>query len=426
MTSANTFIYADLNEDGSLDVYGEIKGKADGGFEIDGRTTIGGVNPGTVRIMGAYDSSAALYADVSEGFIHTDAATNLPLYGGVLTDPENQLYRGLLSGDGFIVDISGRGHLFVWVDNELTDTLPGDFVDVGEVRGPRGLDGPQGPIGPIGPTGMTGTRGHTGHTGPIGTGPTGETGQTGQTGERGHTGFTGEKGQSGEKGETGPTGQKGDTGEKGVMGEQGHTGVTGMQGPQGIEGLQGLMGPTGMLDGTIRESLLPLNEEINIGSETQQINKLYVKDIISSGNATLTLSGGIVNLPAGSTIDGVPLNNVSFSEPVDLPEGSTINGVLINSGSGTFDLSGPIDLAPGTTIDGLPIGSLRIQGYLNSIEELPQDSQFLPDGLMYFVKSDIYMWNSNDWVNLGPNRGHTGTTGRTGQTGHTGYTDQLE
>ena len=156
MTSSNTFKQvvvqrdpsgnAILGEDGQpiIEEVAAIKGKPGGGFEIDSRTTIGGVNPGTIRIFGAYDSSFALHADVSEGFIHTDALTEVRMYGGILSDVSQGVYRGLLNGDGFIVDVSGQGHLFVWIDDDLSDTEIGRFVDVGEVQGPRGFDGQQG------------------------------------------------------------------------------------------------------------------------------------------------------------------------------------------------------------------------------------------------------------------------------------------
>lgn len=70
----------------------------------------------------------------------------------------------------------------------------------------------------------------------------GPKGDKGDTGPQGLRGIQGEKGATGERGATGPQGVKGDTGERGPQGLQGPKGDTGLQGPRGEQGATGAAG----------------------------------------------------------------------------------------------------------------------------------------------------------------------------------------
>lgn len=71
------------------------------------------------------------------------------------------------SGQSYLVE----GDLYVWSDTE------GDWIDVGEIRGPKGEPGEEGPTGPAGPKGDQGVPGIQGEEGP--TGPAGPIGPAG-------------------------------------------------------------------------------------------------------------------------------------------------------------------------------------------------------------------------------------------------------
>ncbi len=117
-----------------------ISARTDGGISIPSGTTIGDVNPGTIRING------------------TRAGTgNLPT--------SNTL------GDGYIIG----GNL--WVASKSGSTLADGWVDVGAFRGPKGdkgdpgeqgIQGIQGNVGIQGNTGAQGIQGNVGPRGPAG------------------------------------------------------------------------------------------------------------------------------------------------------------------------------------------------------------------------------------------------------------------
>jgi hypothetical protein len=137
-------------------------------LKLPSNTLIGGVNPGTIRILGSVDS-----------------ATNLPT-------------TGLSIGDAYIVNTGDSGYLYVskvsgnttYPDNTLLN-----WVNVGNIKGPQGI---QGPIGTPGIQGIQGIQGPQGIRGD--TGPTGYFGPTGPKGDRGPIGFS-------FTGPMGPTGQ---------------------------------------------------------------------------------------------------------------------------------------------------------------------------------------------------------------------------
>ena len=213
-----------------------------GALQLAAGTTIGGVNPGTVRILGSANAIAEL------------PTSNVSV------------------GDGYIISPN------LWVAAQQTSGVPtgatgswsgtggtGLYVNVGPVEGPRGAQGVTGTTGPTGadsfvegPTGETGPTGQVGPTGIQGnastvTGPTGRTGAVGSMGPTGRTGATGRTGPTGPKGDSTMTGPTGSTGPKGLdstnTGSTGPTGLKGdastMTGPTGWTGPTGLTGPTG-------------------------------------------------------------------------------------------------------------------------------------------------------------------------------------
>ena len=194
-------------------------------------------------------------------------------------------------GNGYI--IKSNGHLYICVDKN-------QFVDGGEIKGPKGDQGPEGPQGPAGPQGPQGfsayqawktLEGNANKTveeflesmrGPQGIqGPQGEVGPQGPQGIQGERGFsayqawktlegnengTVEEFMESLRGPEGPQGAsvfatwkliegnkertkeefieemkgpKGDQGEQGPVGPQGPQGEVGPQGPQGIQGEKG-------------------------------------------------------------------------------------------------------------------------------------------------------------------------------------------
>ena len=149
-------------------------------------------------------------------------------------------------GDMIITEDFGLGYVY----NDQ-----GNFILVGEIRGPEGPEGqtgPEGPAGPIGPQGIqgnTGSQGSVGPAGPVGPeGPQGDEGPQGATGAQGPTGSTGPQGNDGPQGVQGPVGATGPQGDEGPAGPTGATGAIGPEGPtgsQGDTGPQGVKGDTG-------------------------------------------------------------------------------------------------------------------------------------------------------------------------------------
>ena len=202
------------------------------------------------------------------------------------------------NGDAYMVGVN----LYAWSGTE--------WIDCGNIQGPKGERGEQGPQGLQGAKGdkgekgekgdaftyndfteeqlarLKGAKGDKGDVGPQGPqGLRGEKGEQGVKGEQGLKGDTGPKGETGEqgaKGDTGtpatikvgtvktgaagtsvtvsnsgtasaavfdfviPRGDKGDTGPQGLQGIQGATGATGPQGERGPQGLQGERGLQGL------------------------------------------------------------------------------------------------------------------------------------------------------------------------------------
>jgi hypothetical protein len=65
-----------------------------------------------------------------------------------------------------------------------------------------------------------------------------------------------------------------------------------------------------MLDGTVKGNIVPnANEVYDLGSASNRFRDLYLSgSSIRLGNAVITSTGSAVNLPEGSTVNGLPLN----------------------------------------------------------------------------------------------------------------------
>lgn len=125
-------------------------------------------------------------------------------------------------GDAYMVGTS----LYAWSGTE--------WIDCGNIQGPKGDKGDTGPQGLRGVPGEKGATGERGATGPQGA-----------KGEKGdaftYADFTQEQlaALKGPKGDKGDTGLQGATGERGPQGLQGVQGLQGIQGPKGNDGAAG-------------------------------------------------------------------------------------------------------------------------------------------------------------------------------------------
>jgi hypothetical protein len=125
-------------------------------------------------------------------------------------------------GVGQSVEHLRDGYLWLFLG---PSSVPGGWIETGQLRGPPGDQGPIGDTGPPGAAGATGPQG-----------PPGSTGTPGPQGPAGPQGARGEIGPAGTPGATGPTGAKGDPGDPGRDGTDGADGATGPEGPQGEQG----------------------------------------------------------------------------------------------------------------------------------------------------------------------------------------------
>jgi Collagen triple helix repeat (20 copies) len=123
------------------------------------------------------------------------------------------------------------GYLWLFVG---PSTVPGGWIETGQLRGPPGDSGPPGDRGPAGPPGERGLTGSPGGPGPKGDqGDPGPQGARGADGAPGTPGATGPKGDPGDRGATGPEGPAGERGEQGDPGRDGSDGADGSDGDPG-------------------------------------------------------------------------------------------------------------------------------------------------------------------------------------------------
>jgi hypothetical protein len=153
------------------------------------------------------------------------------------------------------------------------------------------------------------------------------------------------------------------------------------------------------LNGTVKGHVIPsTNIAYDLGSASNRFRDLYLSgSSIKLGSATITSTGSAVNLPAGSTINGVVIGtgsgagveagmnyninivgddstlivnartksisaaSLSVVNPVSLPAGSTLNGTAFALASGSV-----INLGTGSTLNGTAFG-FRVSGEDSSL-----------------------------------------------------------
>jgi hypothetical protein len=313
------------------------------------------------------------------------------------------------TGDAYLVN----NRLFVWDGIE--------WIDIGELLGPRGFTGSQGDTGFGGSQGFTGSQG------------------IGFTGSQGDTGFTGSIGPAisilgeldselelpptGNLGEAyliqgnlwvwegtewvnvgtiqGPIGFTGSRGDTGFIGSQGVRGFTGSQGAQGFNGSQGDTGFTGSIGPaiTILGTLTDPSELPPSGSsgDAYLINgDLYIWDGVQWNNV------GSLNGFTGS------VGFTGSRGPIGFTGSQGIQGPLGFTGSrGDTGFTGSVGPA------------ITILGTLNDPSELPASGDI---GDAYLINGDLYIWDGVQWNNVGSIQGPVGFTGSAGIDGSTGFT----
>ena len=321
--------------------------------------------------------------------------------------------------------------LYVWAENK------NDWVNVGQIKGPRGEKGEQGDIGPKGEDGIqltildkynTPEELKTGH--PAGDpgdmylidgesyiwseneqdwinigkiqGIKGEKGEQGLKGDKGDKGLTGEVGPMGPKGNTGPGGNEGAEGPEGPMGPAGPKGNTGSQGLEGPEGPEGPMGPQGMRgpEGPKGEDGIILSILDTYASYQQ------LKDNHPNGN-----SGDMYLVGTDSYIWS---NN----------EQDWINAGQIKGEVGPKGPKGDKGDKGEKGEDGV---LLAILDSFETYEELKEAHMTGNSGDLYLVDGEAYVWseNKNDWVNAGVVKGDKGERGLQGVPGAKGETGSV-
>ena len=258
------------------------------------------------------------------------------------------------------------------LNKKITATTIANYI--GGLPGNTGATGPRGPQGPTGPQGASGPLGYSGSAGPSGeAGPSGSLGYTGSqgagfVGSRGDTGFVGSTGGQGFTGSRG-AGFTGSQGSQGVQGPQGIQGITGFSGSQGIQGPQGVQGPQGAV-----------------------------------GPAGIQGPTGPIG-PQGDAGD------IGYT-------GSAGTGYTGSQGS-----AGPSGDLGYTGSRGQPGVGIRVIGSL----DLAADLEFYPtaglvegDSLVIVETTHLLVWNTVEWIDVGPIQGPQGLPGNTGFTGSFG------
>ena len=206
-----------------------------------------------------------------------------------------------------------------------------DWIDVGNIQGPKGDTGPEGPKGDTGPEGPQG---------PVGPqGPKGDTGPQGPEGPQGEKGDKGDTGDTGPEGPEGPKGETGDTGPQGIQGPEGPKGDTGPEGPQGPVGPQGPKGDTGPQGPGVSYS----TSEINTGGSWIDGKPIYRKvftfNTVISKETLFELPTNIPDMDMLISMRGILYNNNNpfgfgrFAYPIpfnNAPGESTYFGMKLN------------------------------------------------------------------------------------------------
>jgi hypothetical protein len=131
-----------------------------------------------------------------------------------------------------------------------------------------------------------------------------------------------------------------------------------------VDGING----TFNLDGTIKGDIVPnISEAYDIGSSSAKFKDLYLSgNSLFLGDASITASGTVINLPVGSTVGGIEIGLATESIVRDLV-GSVIgedSTILVDATSNSFS-TGRIDISENTissSTDSLVLSGLNIPG----------------------------------------------------------------
>jgi len=352
---------------------------------------------------------------------------------GVRVDADDLPPSGNQRGDAWVT--SEDGHVWFW---------DGSWIDGGPMRGPVGAPGPQGPEGqtglqgeglegPQGPPGIQGSQGTTGAQGPRGecgppgvgvclkgTVPTSADLPMGcnAVGDAWITADTGDLWMwngcvwvdlGPVRGPQGPPGLQGVQGPEGATGSQGPVGVEGGRGVQGPAGLEGPVGPAGT--GVAFRGSVP-----NTGALPLQGNH--------QGDAFLVIADGHMWVWTGAQwADTGPI--IQGPQGVRGPEGAEgPRGIQGNRGpEGVEGVRGPQGIAG---VEG-PVGppgpagaGVCLRGTVASAADLPTACVRLCDAYITTDTGEMWVWDGQQWVNVGHIQGPPGPPGPTGAEGPRG------
>lgn len=374
------------------------------------------------------------------GPIGPEGPQGLPSIGidvkGVVVDHDDLPASGNQNGDAWVT--SRNGHVWFW---------DGSWVDGGPMRGPLGPQGPQGSQGPVGPQGEEGFEGPEG--------PPGIQGEQGVQGAQGPRGGCGPPGvgitlkgsvatsadlpmacnqvgaafiaeDTGDvwfwdgckwidlghiQGPQGPQGDQGVQGPEGAQGNEGPLGFAGDRGTRGPQGPEGPMGPPGTsvaFRGTVANAggLPPSGNQTGDGFLDESSGHLWVWD----GNDWQ--DEGPIRGPQG----------VRGPEGQEGPPG--IQGDRGPEGEegvrGPQGIPGP----EGATGPPGPAGSgVCIKGSVATSADLPAgDTGCLRTCDAYIAEDTgvLWVWNGQEWVDVGQVRGPEGPPGPVGPEGPRG------
>ena len=196
-------------------------------------------------------------------------------------------------GDAYMVGVN----LYAWSGTE--------WIDCGNIQGPKGDKGD------TGPQGLRGIQGEKGATGPQGA-----------KGDKGdaftYNDFTQEQ-LAALKGPKGDTGAKGDTGERGPQGLQGEQGL---QGPQGIQGATGAKGTAATIKvGTVTTGAAGTPAKVvNSGTTSAAMLDFTIPQGAKGAKGD---KGTAATIEVGTVTTGAPGTNASVSN-----SGTSTNAVL--------------------------------------------------------------------------------------------------
>ena len=132
------------------------------------------------------------------------------------------------------------------------------------------------------------------------------------------------------------------TGPRGPPGPQGADGLAGAAGSTGPSGPSGPLGPTGQISGVVSQSLIPdTNNAYSLGSTGFAFSELYVSSgSVYVGQAGISSTGGVILLPAGSLVGGLPIGTGATGAASDVTGPSGATGQEGPTGAAS-DVTGP-------------------------------------------------------------------------------------